>query len=128
MTTTETVKALRQASGGLSYTSETDAPWAVFHWPGAEGEPTADGVRRKGRHKAGAAVEERTIDEFFRPLVEDGDEAAAATQYRTLLQAVKDHLADPKVVRVGEIQVSVYVVGRAKEGGWAGLKTKAVET
>ena len=29
---------------------------------------------------------------------------------------------------MGERKVAVYVVGVAKEGGWAGLKTKAVET
>jgi hypothetical protein len=32
------------------------------------------------------------------------------------------------VIRLGERQVTPYVVGAASEGGWAGLKTAAVET
>jgi hypothetical protein len=32
------------------------------------------------------------------------------------------------VVRVGARKKAVYVVGVANEGGWAGLKTTAVET
>ena len=47
---------------------------------------------------------------------------------RSLLDVVKQRLANPKVFRVGGRKVTVYVIGQAKEGGWAGLKTTAVET
>ena len=71
MATSETVKALQQAAEGLTYQSETDAPWKAFAWPQAQGEPTGAAVRQYGRHKANAPVEEQSVDEFFAPLVEE---------------------------------------------------------
>jgi hypothetical protein len=133
MPTSKTVTALQQAAEGLTYESETDAPWEAFAWPAARGVPTGEGVRRRGRHRADAPVEEQAVEEFFAPLCREQDwfgdeERAVAAKYRALLDAVKRYLKDPKVVRVGERQVTVYVVGAASEGGWAGLKTTAVET
>jgi hypothetical protein len=133
MPTSKTATALQQAADGLTYESETDAPWKAFHWPTAEGEPTGEGVRQRGRHGADAPVKEQSVDEFFAPLVEEKDwygdeEKAIAAKYRALLDAVKKYLKGPKVVRVGERKIAVYVVGVASEGGWAGLKTISVET
>src|SRR5439155_3534380 len=113
MPTTETLAALRQASDGLTYQSETDAPWTAFAWPAAQGQPTAGEVRKRGRHKADAPVAEQTLDEFFAPLVgEQGwygdEEKAVAGRYRALLDVVRQRLTNPKVVRVGERKVAVY--------------------
>jgi hypothetical protein len=133
MPTSNTVAALQQAAQGLTFESETDAPWEAFAWPTARGSPTGAAVRRQGRQKADAPVEEQTVEEFFAPLCRDQDwygdeERAVAVKYRALLDVVKQCLKAPKVIRVGERQVTVYVVGTASEGGWAGLKTTAVET
>ena len=43
------------------------------------------------------------------------------------MQAIKDNLADVKVFLAGGPESDAYVVGRA-ESGWAGLKTKVVQT
>ncbi|HEY1380122.1 MAG TPA: nuclease A inhibitor family protein [Gemmataceae bacterium] len=133
MPTSETAAALRQAAAGLTYPSETDAAWVAFAWPDAEGEPTADEVKRRGKHKASAAVQEQTVDDLFAPLVQEqgwyGDEEKAeAARNRALMDAVNRLLATPKVVKVGGRKKAVYVVGPAKDGGWAGLRTTAVET
>jgi Nuclease A inhibitor-like protein len=133
MPTSETVKALGQAAEGLTYQSDTDAPWKAFAWPTAKGDPAGATVRQLGKHKASAAVEEKALDEFFAPLVGEQDwygdeEKATAAKYRGLLDAVKRYLTGAKVIRVGGRKKTVYVVGTAKEGGWAGLKTIAVET
>jgi hypothetical protein len=133
MVTTATAQALQQAAEGLTYESETDAPWKAFAWPGAQGEPTGEGVRQRGRHKPDAPVAEQSVDEFFAPLVGEKDwygeeERATAAKYRALLDALRRYLKSPKVVRVGRRKVTVYVVGTASEGGWAGLKATAVET
>jgi len=69
MPTSATVQALQQAAEGLTYQSETDAPWRAFAWPGATGEPTGAAVRQRGRHKPDAPVQEQSVDEFFTPLV-----------------------------------------------------------
>ncbi len=131
--TTETVSTLRRASDGLTYSSETDSPWTVFAWADATGEPTGDGVRKRGGQKGTPPIAEQSVDEFFAPLIAEKDwyedeEKAIAAKYRSLLETVKQVLKGPKVFRIGERKIAVYVVGAAKEGGWAGLKTTAVET
>ncbi|VTT98986.1 Nuclease A inhibitor-like protein OS=Anabaena variabilis (strain ATCC 29413 / PCC 7937) GN=Ava_B0337 PE=4 SV=1: NuiA [Gemmataceae bacterium] len=131
---TATEAALQQASAGLLYQSETDAPWEVVAWASATGTPSAPEVKRLGRHRAaGAEAEVQSLDEFFAPLTIDQDwygdeEKAIAQKYRDLLAVITQHLTSPTVVKVGTRKVTVYVVGAAAEGGWAGIKTKAVET
>jgi hypothetical protein len=133
MPSSETAAALQQAAAGLTYPSETDAPWATFAWPAAKGAPTAAEVLKQGRRKKGVPVEEQSVDDLFAPLVQEQDwygpeEKAEAAKNRTLRDAVKQLLAGPKVFRVGARRVIVYVVGQAREGGWAGLKSISVET
>jgi hypothetical protein len=133
MPTSATAAALQQAAAGLTYPSETDAPWVAFAWPTAQGEPTAAGVLKLGRPRSKAPVVEQSVDEFFAPLVQEQpwygeEEKADAAKYQALLEAVKRLLTNPKVFKVGSRKLTVYVVGQAKEGGWAGLKTTAVET
>jgi hypothetical protein len=133
MPTSDTLAALRQAVEGLTYQSETDAPWKAFSWPGAAGDPTGEGVRRRGRQRADAPVEEQSLDDFFAPLTREQDwygdeERVQAQKYRALLDVVRRTLRGAKVFRVGRRRKRVYVVGVAPEGGWAGLTTTAVET
>lgn len=129
----ETAAALAAAADGLSYQSETDAPWKAFGWPSADGTPSADAVKKRGRHKPDAAVAEQSVDEFFAPLTADQDwygdeEKATAAQYRELLKVVKEKLTGAKVFRIGDRKVTIYVVGADPAGGWAGVKTSAVQT
>ncbi|HEX4613284.1 MAG TPA: nuclease A inhibitor family protein [Urbifossiella sp.] len=124
--------ALRKAVEGLTYQSETDAPWEVVRWPSAN-VPTADEVRAQGHHPKTVPVIEQTVEEFVSPLAEDQDwfgdeEKAVAAQYRSLLTVLKAQLTNAKVFKVGERKLTVYVVGQVKEGGLTGLKTTAVET
>jgi hypothetical protein len=133
MPTSATAAALQQAAAGLTYPSETDSPWTVFAWPDATGDPTAAEVVRRGKQKPNAPVREQAVDALFAPLVQEQawygpEEKADAAKNRALLDAIKRSLTSAKVVRVGERKVAVYVVGKVKEGGWAGLKTIAVET
>ena len=127
-----TVGALREAVAGLTYQSETDTEWEAFGWPSA-GVPSADEVRKQGKHPRAAPVVEQPVEEFFKNLTEDQDwygdeEKAVAAQYRSLLTLVKTRLADPKVFKVGGRTRTIYVVGQDKDGGLTGLRTTAVET
>ncbi len=129
----DTLTALRTAADGLLFPSESDEPWTAFAWPDATGEPNTEGVRKRGKHKADSPAEERSVDDLFQPLVEEQDwfgdeEKETAAKYQALFDAVKKWLTAPKVIRLGERRVAVYVIGTAREGGWAGLKTIAVET
>ncbi|MBN9523633.1 nuclease A inhibitor family protein [bacterium] len=123
---------LREAVAGLTYQSETDAAWEAFRWPSSSAL-SADVVREQGRHPKSAPVVEQSVGEFFKSLTEDqdwygGEEKAVASKYRSLLTAVKKQLTNPTVFKVGDREVTIYVVGRDKDGGVAGLRTTAVET
>lgn len=54
----------QQASKGLLFLSESDAPFEVIHWP-AQGELTPPKLLQLTGHPPDAPVELRTVDEFF---------------------------------------------------------------
>src|SRR5215203_3090389 len=64
-------------------------------WPSAEGEPTAEEVRKQDRHKTNAPVTEHSVDDFFSPLMKDQDwcgeqEKEIVAKYASLLTIIKD--------------------------------------
>jgi hypothetical protein len=72
----------------------------------------------------GAAVEEMTLDGFFRA-VPSKDKA----KFDRLAKVLKEQLSGVKVYKVGdEAEKDMYIVGKTPEGPWAGLKTSVVET
>lgn len=127
------INALKSASKGLLYPSETDAPFTTFQWKRTDGELTPVLLRRLTKREDDAPVDEITLTTFFQDLTKEEDwhgkpEQADVKKFRNLQQAIKDHLADVRVFRVGETQIDIYIVGMTSEGSWAGLKTRAVET
>src|SRR4051812_30334538 len=124
MSTSEAIKALEEASEGLSYQSESDEPFTAFTWKKAEGELTADVVRKRARKKG--PVEEVSLDDFFADLT--AEDAPAVKQYRRLLEAINKNLTGVKVFKVGGRKKAVFIAGKTDEGDFAGLRTTAVET
>ncbi len=118
--------ALQNASQGLLYPSDSDEPFTAFTWGTAAGALDAETVRRLAGANARAPVRERTLAEFFTNLT---DEAAPdADRYKALQKVVGEQLADAKVFRFGDVDIDIYIVGKTRDGNWAGLKTKAVES
>ena len=115
--------ALKKAADGLLLPSESEAPIEVIAWGGAAGRLTDREVLRLAGHKPGDRVEATDLDDIFRDAVA-GDNAK---KFQKLIQALKDTLDDIRVYRVGEVEKDVYIVGKTKGGGWAGLKSKVVE-
>jgi Nuclease A inhibitor-like protein len=124
--------ALKKASQGLTYISETDAPFETFSWGRADDGLTVAKVRKLTKAAARAPVTQVALDEFFGPLTEAHDhspeEAEDIKKYKGLLQVVNDQLSDATVFKVGKTEQDVYVVGKTEDGEWVGLKTKAVQT
>ncbi len=133
MATDPTLTALKKASAGLLYPSESDAPFKAFRLAREKGERAAKAVLRVGKHAPDSPVEEVAVTELFNPLIEElkaqsAEGEADAQRYRELLQALREQLAGIKVFRVGQTQVAIYLVGKTKDGDWAGLRTTSVET
>jgi hypothetical protein len=126
------VKELKQASGQLLMMSESDYPFDVVRWE-QTAEVNPEALRRIAGQSAGASVASESIEEFFRAAMTEyegqGEEARRmAENFRKLVQALKTNLQDVRVYKVGEINIPVYIVGRAPSGHWLGLSTRVVET
>ena len=118
--------ALQKASEGLLYPSDTDEPFVAFSWGKAAGDLTADKVRSLAGVGPKAAVQERTLADFFKNLT--ADDVDDADKYKNLQKVIGEQLSGVKVFRFGDVDIDIYLVGTTKGGEWAGLKTKAVET
>jgi Nuclease A inhibitor-like protein len=118
------VEALAKASKGLLFPSETDAPLEPFLWENAGDKLAKDKVRQLAGAAKGASVEETTLDDLFATIPEED-----RPQFDKLAAAIKQQLSGVKVYKVGdEPEKQVYVVGKTRDGQWAGLKTTVVET
>ena len=118
-----TLEALTKASKGLLFPSESDAPLQPFLWKDGA-KLTAERLLELAGAEAGTGVEETTLADLL-PTVPPEDKAS----FDQLAQVLKEQLSGIKVYKVGdEAEREVYIVGRTKDGQWAGLKTSVVET
>jgi len=115
--------ALAKASKGLIYTSETDAPLEAFLWE--DSKPlTKKHLLELAGAEAGTEVEEETLEDFLYAVPPEDKE-----KFDQLAGVINEQLQGVKVFKVGdEAEKQAYIVGKTKEGQWAGLKTTVVET
>ena len=108
---------------GLTFTSETESKLEPFVWT-AGNKLDKKAVLQQAGAEDGTAVEEMTLDGFFRAVP-----AEDKAKFDKLAQTLKDQLSGVKVYKVGdEAEMTAYIVGRTKDSRWAGLKTTVVET
>jgi hypothetical protein len=102
---------------GLLYPSEDDRPFDVIDGPATF---DAAGLRPCARSEV------ISIADFFEPLRGTAD----AERFAMLRQALTSDLVDLRVTRVcdGSAEVHIYVIGRTRDGRWAGVHTVSVET
>jgi len=129
---TAPMQALEQVAKGLLFPSETDVPLVAFFWSAEDIALTPQRLAQLAGVPAGTAIKTVKLDNFFRPATKEEDwhnaqEQAEARRFQELVRVIKSNLADVKVFRVGETSIDVFVVGRV-EGGFAGLRTRVVET
>jgi hypothetical protein len=127
-----TVEALKKASAGLLFPSETDAPFEPFEWPGEQGKPDKARVPELAGLPASSPVKTKGLDAFFKDATKeeawhDEQEKADVQRFKQLVQAIKENLSDVKVFLAGRVEADAYIVGR-RDAGWAGLKTQVVQT
>ena len=128
----ELLKDLREATAGLLFMSESDHPLEVVAWEGG-GPVTPGRLRREAGKGDDAPVAELTPAQLFRAAASEPDwkgeaELATARRYQALARLLEENLTDLAAYRVGEIDVTAYVLGRGAEGNWLGLRTRLIET
>ena len=115
--------ALKKAVKGLKYTSETESPLDPFLWEDGA-KLTDQRLLELAGEEEGTAVEQESLDDFFHAVPPEDKE-----KFDKLAKVLKEQLSGVKVYKVGdEAEKDVYIVGKTKDGQWAGLKTTVVET
>jgi hypothetical protein len=74
----------------------------------------------------------KSVDAFFKNATReeswmDDQERAEAQRFKQLVAIIKENLSDVKVFLPGANEADAFIVGRT-ESGWAGLRTKVVQT
>jgi hypothetical protein len=128
----DVMEELKEMTEGLLFMSESDYPFEIVCWKGLT-EITPQYLRGREGQAEDAPVERVSVDEFFRVAIsEDNGRAeesrSAAKRYRELAELMREQLEELRVYRVGEINITVYIVGRAQTGHWLGVSTHVVET
>ena len=116
------LKELTAASKGLLFPSESDAPIEPFVWPGGSGPPDEAVLRANAEIEDDAPVGQITLARLARRIPSESRE-----DFKPLFDAL-GRLSGTTVFMVGEVNVTVYVVGRTADGRYAGIKTEVVET
>jgi hypothetical protein len=132
MSDEEIRQKLEQAAAGLWFMSEADYPFEFVSW-GEMNEIAFDYLRKQAGAAPDAPVQIVSPEKFFvtamsEPKWKGADELAIARRYQALVRLLKENLDDLKVYRVGEINISVYIIGRTRLGNRVGLSTRVVET
>jgi hypothetical protein len=123
---------LAKASDGLVYLSEGEAPFRPVRVPGvAASAPEA--LRAFLKLPSDAPIEERTLERFFAHLTDRADPGdpglqALVPRYRQLMETLRRLIPDVRVYRVGTGEIDCYLIGRAPDGSFAGLRTTAYES
>lgn len=130
--TDSTADQLKQASEGLLFPSETDAPFEVINWQ-VQGELTPTKLLQLTEHPPDAPVEMLAVDDFFAIATQEEDwhdeeERETVKGFQNLASVLKQNLSNIQVFRVGSIEIDAYIVGVTPSGDWMGLSTQLVET
>ncbi len=131
--TNQVIEILVKAAEGLLYPSESDYPFEYVEWDTDGKKLTKDLVRKLTGKEATEPVKIISLDKFFNNVTEVKDwygeeEKAATVRFVQLKETLQNTLQDIQVFRLGEIEISAYVMGKTNDGAYVGLSTKVVET
>lgn len=120
-------KRLKEATEGLVYISEIDAPFTVFE--SESNEPIA----AKAENQSEVEVEQVEFAQFFERLTRRRDwhgeiESGRTRKFLDLQKLIEESLSDIRVYRIGRTQIRIIIVGRAENGHYLRIETDAVET
>jgi hypothetical protein len=115
--------ALKKASKGLQFISETEADLEPFLW--ADGDKLTDAhLLELAGAEEGMAIEQMSLEDFFQAVPSED-----RPKFDKLARVLKEQVSGVTVYKIGdEAEKDVFIVGKTADGQWAGLKTSVVET
>lgn len=131
-------KSLREQidelSSDLMYPSESDEKIEYFEMEfSTEQKVALSDFRMFNGIRPEITISEITFEDFFAPLIKMEDwfgeeEKKWAEDSLKLKYLLSENVKDIEVLKVGSVEIDVYLFGRADECKWVGLKTKVIET
>jgi Nuclease A inhibitor-like protein len=130
VTTAEIIDRLHQATTNLVWTSESDYPFEVVNWDRGTELKSTDLFTDL---PTDTPIDTITLQEFFAPALQPEDwygqeELATIDRYQKLVETIATNLSNIVVFLVGDIEITVYIVGQTSDRIPVGLKTQVVET
>lgn len=126
--------ALQQQIAGLYYISESEYPFEVVCFRPPEGQSlTTTDVWQLAGQPAGTSIETVSLAHFFRNRTQpaahaDAETVRVAQGLRQLQLFLEQHLQDIQVYRMGRRKITALILGQLPGQGFAGLKTRVIET
>lgn len=124
------LSAIEGALGGLWYPSESDALVSLVIYA----DPLPNTLALAQKLGAGDdSLQIQPAEAFFRPVLHNPYWASEqgghlAQKYANLRDVLETHLEDLQSIRVGRVNVTVYLLGRHSSGCYLGVCTHVVET
>jgi predicted peptidase len=125
---------LKLASDGLLFMSESEYPFDVFLWE-CEEKQVVDSkfILSKLGKVPDTKIEFMDLHSFFDVATTEEDwhsseDKEIVKKFQNLVKVIQENLSDIKVARLGEVDIDVYIIGKALSGNLAGLCTKVIET
>lgn len=133
------VDRLQTLVADLWYPSETDAPVTVVVWPippsETPGNQAADPTSTVPQDlaAAGTPITQHPAERFFQPILgqpfwHSPQGEHLAQRYQSLQAFLQAKLSDLHTYRIGQVDITLYLVGQHPSGHYLGLKTNTVET
>src|SRR5215218_9347349 len=118
------LQQIQEASAGLLFISESDQPFEVVGFKSNEIESE---IRKAVQKPAATPIEEQAVDYFFRNMVKtypgySREQEATALRFLKLKELLRQKLNDPRVYRIGSIQVDAFILGKLQDGTIGGLR------
>lgn len=126
-------RELMQAVDGLLLQSEIEAPMEFVYLEVPQGRQLSpqDVVEHAGK-PSGMAVKVQELEEFLRQLRGVDSDVRHQTPvgeaaYQHLVSTLRRLLQDLKVYSITQIGTESYILGRAEDGNYAGLRTMVIQ-
>jgi hypothetical protein len=131
-TVEELLNKLSLLTQDLLFPSESDEPFSTVVWASDVSELNPTEVRKILSLPPDMEIVEQSVETFFARVSTIKDwfeeiEIQHAHKFQILENEILSNLTKSKVFKIGEIEIEVYIIGRAFET-WLGLKTKLIQT
>ncbi len=126
------LEAITEGATGLLVPSEQDAPLEPLRWV-VRGRLTPARLLKRLKLPPDTPVEVGTLERFFAPITRvrdagDAEAVAHAERFAALHRLLATQLANAAVYRVGQVEITILIIGQAASGALLGLHTTVVET